>query len=328
MQIGWLAIAGLAAAGLALAQDSPPLTAALTGPKIAAEPYRLGPDDQIVIRAANVPDISDKPIKLDGTGYIDMPMIGRVHAVGLTTEQLEAELSKRLKFYLEDPQVAVNIVELRTDPVSVIGEVLTPGLQQIHGSKTLVEVLSTAGGLRPEAAPIVKITRRLDWGRLPLPGATDDPTGKFSLADVNLRALFDGTDPEANIVVRPYDVISIPKKQILFVYLVGDISKTGPVELIDGPSIPILQAISMSGGLLKTALARDARILRPIMGGPRRADLPVDVKKILDGKANDIPLLPGDILLVPSNTARSAGIRGLEAALQVGTMIATYSVFR
>lgn len=325
MQMRWLAVAWLAGAALALAQDSPPTP---VGPKTAVEPYQLGADDQIVIRASSLPDINEKPIRLDRNGNINMPMIGRVHAAGLTTEQLEGQLNQKLKFYLEDPDVAVNIVELHTDPVSVIGEVGTPGVQQIHGDKTLVEVLSMAGGPRPEAGPTVKITRRLEWGRVPLPGAVDDPTGKFSLAEVNLKALVAAKDPQANILVRPDDVISVPKAEILYIYLVGDVSKTGPVVLTDGQPMPILQAISMSGGLLHTALARDAKILRPIMGGPRRAELPVDVKRILDGKANDIPLLPGDILLVPSNTARSAGIRGLEAALQVATMAATYSVIK
>ena len=322
MRLTSLFFAAFLAVSLAVAQSAPPAAGQKTGG------YQLGPDDQIVIRASSVPDINEKPIRLDGNGNINMPMIGRVHAAGLTTEELQAELTKRLKVYLEDPDVVVNLVEMHTEPVSVIGAVETPGVQQIHGGKPLVEVLSAAGGPGQGAGPTVKITRSLEYGRIPLPNAADDPTGKFSIAEVNLNSLINAKSPEANILVRPFDIISVSKADALFVFVVGEVTKAGPVPLNDAQSMPLLEALSMSGGLLHTAKARDARILRPIMGGPRRADLPVDVKKILEGRANDIPLLPGDILLVPSNTPRSAGIRGLEAALQMGTMVATYGLIR
>jgi polysaccharide export outer membrane protein len=309
----------IAIASLALAQDSP-RQALQPAPKMPADRYVLGVDDQIVIHAANVPDISDKPIHLDDSGAINLPMIGRVRAVGLTAEELETELKNRLKTYLEHPDVVVSVSEFHPQPVSVIGEVGAPGVQQVHGPKTLVEVLSMAGGARPDAGPMLLITRRLTWGRVPLPGAADDPTGTFSIASVNLKALLNAQDPQDNIPVRPNDVISIPRAEV--VYLVGQVGKVGSLALSDNQSISVLQAISSSGGLLPAAAPRDAKILRPILGGPRRAELSVDIKKILEGKANDVPLLPGDILLVPSSTGYRAGVRALEAVLQIGTMAA------
>lgn len=294
--------------------------------KTKPDAYRLGPEDQILIRAANVPDISEKPLRLDANGYISMPMIGRVEAGGLTVEQLEAELIKRLKIYLENPEVAVSMVELHTLPVSVIGEVATPGVQQFRGSKSLVDILSMAGGLRPDAGPNALITRRLEWGRVPLPGASDDASGKFSVAPVSLKALMDGSNPEINIPVQPYDVISVPRAE--FIYVMGEVTKAGPLVLNESQSMSILQAISSSGGVLRTSSLRQAKILRPIMGGPKRAELPVDIKQIMDGKANDQPLLAGDILLVPGSSGKRATLRAIEAAIQMGTMVATYGVIR
>src|SRR5437899_8346070 len=135
--------------------------------------YALGTDDQISIRALNMPDISDKPLRIDADGYIKLPMIGRVKAAGLTLPRLESDLVERLKVYLENPDVVVAVTEFHSQPVSIVGEVRTPGVHQIQGSKTLIEILALAGGLHPEAGPIVRITRRLEYSRIPLPRATD-----------------------------------------------------------------------------------------------------------------------------------------------------------
>ena len=288
--------------------------------------YALGTDDQITIRALNMPDVSDKPMRIDADGYIKLPMIGRVKVAGLTIPQLEADLIERLKVYLEKPDVVVSVTEFHSQPVSIVGEVKTPGVHQIQGAKTLIETLALAGGLNPEAGPLARVTRKLQYGRIPLPGAVDDSTGQFNQADVNLTLLLAGKSPEFNIFIRPQDVISIPRADI--VYVLGEINKTGPLILHDGQSISVLQAISASGGMLKTAAKSNVKILRPIMGGPKRAELSIDVKKMLNGQANDLPLLAGDILIVPGSTGTKAALRGLESVIQFGTLAATYSIVR
>ena len=311
-----------------VAQERQANSPAAAARKPPADDNVLSPDDQILIRAANVPDISEKPIRLDSTGYINMPMVGRVKAGGLTVQQLEAELTGRLKTYLETPEVAVSVMEVHSQPVSVIGEVATPGVQQVHGDKTLVEVLSMAGGPRQDAGPVIRITRRLEWGQVPLPGARNDATGNFSVAETPLKSLLDASNPETNILVRPDDVISVPRAEVTTIYVVGEVGKPGPIVLTDTQTMSILQAISSSGGILHTAAARHSKILRPIMGGPRRAELPVDINRVFAGKENDVPLLAGDILLVPGSGAKRASTRALEGAIQAGTMIATYGAIR
>lgn len=293
-----------------------------TGPST----YVLGPDDQISVHARNVQEITDRPVRIDSNGEIKLPMIGRMRAAGLTADQLEREMTKRLGVYLEEPEVVVTVTEFRSQPVSVIGEVGSPGIHQVQGHKTLIEVLSMAGGLRPDAGPHLKLTRRLDQGRIPLAGAKDDPAGGFSVAEVDVRALLESKNPEENVVIAPWDVISVPRAQI--VYVIGDVGKAGPIVLNAGSSISVLAALSSSGGAQKTAKMSDAKILRPILGGPKRAELAIDLKKIMQGKANDLPLLAGDILYVPSSDSRKAGVRAAEAAIQAGTIALTYGVIR
>ena len=282
--------------------------------------YVLGPQDVVTIHATNAPDLSEKPFRLDGDGELSLPMVGRIHAGGLTPQQLEVEVTKRLKVYLEEPEVTVSVTEFKSEPVSILGAVGSPGVHQLEGQKTLLEMLALAGGLKPEAGATVTITRRLEYGRVPVLGAVDDPTHQFSTAEINLKAVTESKRPELNVLIRPHDVISVPHSEV--VYVIGEVGKVGPLPLTDGRSISVLEAVSTSGGMLRTAAASHAMILRPVPGQPKRTEVPVDLKKILALKSDDIPLLAGDILVVPGSAGKHAVYRALEAAVTIGTFAA------
>jgi polysaccharide export outer membrane protein len=317
-------------AALSAAQplSSPAPNQAYTSGKQTTAPgsYILGPGDEIVIRAINAPDINDKPIRLDQNGVINMPMIGRVHAGGLSVEQLETELVTRLGVTLMKPEVAVSVTQYKSQPISVFGEVASPGVRQLEDGQRLVEILAMAGGVKPEAGPSVLITRRLEYGRIPLPGAADDASGQFSIAALQLKPLIDAKTPEKDIPIKPYDVISVPKAG--FVFIAGDVTKTGGIPLTEGPTISITEALSISGGVLKTAAPHKAKILRVVDGTSKVDQLPVDVANIMNGKADDIQLHAGDVLLIPGSAAKTVSARAIEAAVSAGTMILTYGIIR
>src|SRR5689334_20908072 len=153
--------------------------------------YVLGPDDVIGIRVADAEEISDKAMRIGPNGTINVPMVGRLQAGGKTAEELEKDLAERLKPYIRNPSVSVNVVELRSQPVTVIGSVNTAGVQQLQGKKTLVEMLSMAGGPRNDAGYSVKITRQKEWGMIPLPNAKMDVSGEYSVAEVNLKQIME-----------------------------------------------------------------------------------------------------------------------------------------
>jgi polysaccharide export outer membrane protein len=288
------------------------------------EKYVLGPDDVVTIHVPNAPDISEKPFRLEADGQIKLPMVGRVQAGGLTVEQLELEVSKKLKLYLEQPEVTISITEFKSQPVSILGAVANPGVHQIEGNKTLLEILAVAGGLRPDAGPTVAITRQLEYGRIPVPGATDDMTHHFSVAEINLKAVTDARRPEDNIVIRPHDVLSVARADS--VYVIGEVTKAGSLSLSEGQSMSVLEAVSSSGGLLRTAAPNHAMILRLASGQSRRNEIPVDVKKIMAGQSDDAQLIAGDVLVVPGSTGKRAALRTLEAAIQAGTVFASYGI--
>jgi polysaccharide export outer membrane protein len=285
----------------------------------APSDYVLGSGDQIIVRAMDVDEINDKPILIDMSGFVRLPVVGRIKVGGLTIAQLETELAQRLNRYVKKPDVSVSVAEFHSQPVSVIGSVRTPGIQQVQGRKTLVEMLSLAGGLDATAGNSLRITRRLEWGQIPLAGAVNDPSGQYSIAEVSLKSILEARNPEQNILVKPNDVISVPRAET--VYVVGQVQKAGGFVLNDREQVTVLQALSMAGGLDKSAKPQNAKLLRRPPEGTSRTEIAVDLRKILDGKTSDVPMQPDDILFVPSSTAQKAGLRALEAAVQIGTGI-------
>jgi polysaccharide biosynthesis/export protein len=286
------------------------------GKRVSASGYILGAGDQISIHVVNFEEINDKSVPIDLSGAIRLPMVGRIPVSGLTIEQVASEISKRLETYVKHPDVSVSVTEFRSQPVSVIGAVKNPGVQQVQGQKTLLEMLSAAGGLdNTTAGSILKITRRLEWGSIPLPSAVDDPTKQFSIAQVSVKSLVEAKTPEENILVKPYDVISVPRGET--VYVIGEVLKAGSYLLNDSEQVTVLQALSMAGGCDRMSQPQHARILRRVPGASR-IEIPVDLRKILDGKNEDIRMQAEDILFVPNSIPKRAAVRAIEAAIQMG----------
>ena len=284
----------------------------------------LGVDDQITVHLQDLEEVTDKTMRIGSSGDISLPYVGRVHAAGLSVAELEQTISERMKRYVKQPEITVNRTEMRSQPVSVIGQVKTPGVQQLKGRKTLVEMLSMAGGLQDDAGYSVKVTRQRQWGRIPLASSVTDSTGEYETAEVPLRDLLSATDPALNIAIMPNDVITVPKAEM--VYVIGEVEKAGGIVLGDQRNITVLGALSAANGMTRTAKAPAATILRVEHGSATRKEIPVDLKAMLAGKAEDLVMRVNDILYVPGNTQRSVAIRALESALQIGTGVAILSV--
>src|SRR5208337_3140684 len=110
-------------------------------------------------------------------------------------------------------------------PISVLGQVATPGIHQMRGRKTLFEVISEAGGLKPDAGSTIKITRRKENGPIPLPTAASDSSGEFNVAEVSIRDVMEARNPQENIAGKAYDVITVPKAKL--VYVIGSVKHSG-----------------------------------------------------------------------------------------------------
>jgi polysaccharide export outer membrane protein len=289
--------------------------------KVENRKYVLGPDDDITIQALDADEITNKPVRIDTSGNINLPLVGRLRAAGLTVEQLEAEIAARLRTYIQQPYVTISVTNFRSQPVSVLGAVRNPGIHQLQGRKTLFEILSMAGGLASEAGHSVKITRQMEWGPIPLPSAATDPTGNYSIAEVKLRAIVEARNPQENILIQPHDIISVPRAEL--VYVVGQVRRPGGFVLNDRESISILQALAMADGLTTISSAKNARIIRST-AGENRTEIPVNLKSILEGKSSDVALKADDILFIPTNVAKGVFISTIQTAISAATSAVIY----
>ena len=286
--------------------------------------YLLGAEDQLQISGPEPDDASGAPkiVSVDGEGDIQVPLVGRVHVAGMTVQQAEGELNKKLSVYVKHPQAALDVKELRSQPASVLGAVNQPGIHQVSGHKTLLEMISLAGGVRQDAGYSIRITRQVEWGCLPLPGATMDASGRFSVAQVNLQDIMEAKVPEENIQILPHDVVTVPKAELI--YVTGAVKKSGGFILGEKQNMSVIQALSMAEGLGTTPDTKHAKILRVNPGSDHRTEIPVDLKTILQGKSQDVPLQGNDILFVPDSTGKKIALRALEAAITTGTGVAIY----
>jgi Periplasmic protein involved in polysaccharide export len=301
--------------GAAVCQESQSAPPALSS-------YTLGPGDQLTFSGVSADEIANKPFRVDADGEVNLPMVGRLPASGLTLRQFEVELNKRLSIYIRHPQVVATITEFRSQPVSVVGAVRSPGTHQLEGRKNLMEMIALAGGFREDTGNVIEITRELEWGTIPLPNATTDSSKRFGLAKVNIKQLLDGNDPTSNIPIMPHDVITVPKAEL--VYVIGGVNKAGGFVLTEKENMSVLQALSLAQGLERTADSRHARVLRLESDRVERVEITVDLRKILDGTSKDVALQGGDILFVPDSTAKRVGMRTMEAIVQAAVGVAIW----
>jgi polysaccharide biosynthesis/export protein len=278
--------------------------------------YILGPEDQITVRVFAADDIPDRPAMIGNDGSVTLPMIGKVHAAGLSIDQFQAELTQEYKKYFKDPQVSVQVSDFRSQPVSVAGNVNAPGVVLLRGNRNLLEVIGQAGGLRADAGDSVLITRNMSEGPIPVPGAFTDPTGKYSVAHINVRDVMSGKDPQGNITIKPHDVVTVPRARM--VYVLGMVGRPGGYVMTDNETMSLTQAVALAGGWGSTAKIGSARVLRS-NGTAEREQIPANIGKIMSNKAPDLQLQPDDILYVPNSIGKMATARGLEAAIGIGT---------
>jgi polysaccharide biosynthesis/export protein len=286
--------------------------------------YLLGPDDQVILRAIDAPEISEKPFLIGLDGSITLPLVGRVRAGGLTVGQFEAELDARLTQYLKDPQVAVTVAEFRSQPVSVFGAVTKPGIVQLRGHKTLYEVLSMAGGPSENAGSTLTLTRRREEGDIPLPGATVDKTGQVSSAVVNMQQILDGRAAGADIEVKPNDTISVSQANSNMIYVVGDVEHGGAFSLGGRERLSVLKALSLAGGLGRTAKPDKARIIRGTAGQESEKEKTVNINQIMKGKADDVMLQPQDILVIPTSSRKVFSTYSVPSVVSAAAYAAIY----
>jgi polysaccharide export outer membrane protein len=287
------------------------------------EESRIGPGDLLEISVFEAPEMN-RTVRVSANGEISLQLLGPVKAAGLAPHELESLLRDQLRrTYMKDPHVGVFIRELQSHAVSVVGAVNKPGVFQIPGTRTVIELLSMAGGLADDAGDAVLIMR---GGNLSREGAPEpqNPAADASgeIVKVNLKSLLDSADSSLNVAVHPGDIVKVARAGI--VYVVGEVKKPGGFVLKNNENISILQALALAEGVTPTSAKSQARIIRTDPNTDKRIEIPVDLGKILASKEPDPMLQPKDVVFVPDSSAKNAFYRGAEAALTTATGLAVY----
>ena len=305
---------------------------------------QIGRDDLLAITIFEAPEMN-RTLRVSSNGEISMELLGTLKAAGLTPRQLELVLEELLRrSYMKDPHVGVFVQELQSHPVSVVGAVKNPGVFQVRGSKTVIELLSMAEGLADDAGDTVWIMRGAGFtgaeglesqndtggGAIPASGESNAAAsakqaaqdGKAEIVKVNLRDLLESADPALNVSVYPGDIVKVTRAGI--VYVVGEVQKPGGFVLSNSENISVLQALALAQGLTRTSAKSQARIIRTDPGTGKRTEIPMDLGKILASKAPDLALQAKDIVFIPNSSAKSAFYHGTTTILSAAAGAAIY----
>lgn len=266
---------------------------------------KLGPGDLLEINVYNVPELTSK-VRVSNAGDVYLPLIDYVHIEGLTQEEAQSLIEKRLSDggFVRNPHVTIFVSEASSQGVTVIGEVMKAGIYQDVADHRLYEVISQAGGFTQNASRKIAIIRK----------------GHSEPIRVDLpRNLAD--DVNANVEIMPGDTITVPKAPII--YVVGDVGRPSGL-LVDNGTMTVLQALALAGGTNKTAKLGGARLIRK--GPAGMTETKIEIKKMLEAKAPDVTLQADDILFVPVSGGRVLAGRTFEAAMAAATAVTVYSV--
>jgi polysaccharide export outer membrane protein len=305
---------GVAAQAAVASPSTPPAATvgsatAATDPVVIPESLLIGPGDLLGITVLRESELDQKVRVLD-SGEISLELAGNVPVQGLTPAEAAARIAAKYRDgnFLLHPEVSVLVEEYATQTVTVLGQVARPGTVRVTAPRSLIDVLSLAGGLNEFADRHIVVERKALDGepaeriRAYLPNRADDALN-------------------ADILVRPGDTVIVPKAGI--VYVLGDVAHPGGYVMQNDSQLTVLQAIALAAGTSKTASERKARLVRTIDGRPLSVDLPLrDMER---GREPDVSLRANDIVYVPFSMMRnlSLGLANIAAAASSALIYAT-----
>jgi polysaccharide biosynthesis/export protein len=268
------------------------------------EEYKIGRDDLIDVSVFDAPDLASSS-RVSASGFLALPLIGIVDAAGKTTQEVATSIEETLKAkYFYDPHVTVFVREYASQPVSILGAVKVPGIYQIKGQKSLLDMLATAQGLdQMSAGKTIQVIRRH--------GDTTEPPETIT---VSAEDLFQNGKTELNVPIQAGDIINVLQAGSIFV--VGEVTRPGEFPLRQGRNVTAGQAIALGSGFTREAKKQACKVIRLHSDGSKEEIL-VNVAKILDGSLNDVTLMPNDILFVPSNKIKTGLMRSLDTTIAI-----------
>jgi len=233
--LGWLeavsialAVATTCACTPPVVQGNPPVPRMDAAPSSADVPYVMQVGDALAIKFYRNPELNEE-VTIRPDGKITLQLVEDVRAAGLTPEALGEDLKDRYRKELAHPDVTVIVKSFAGQRIYVSGEVGTSGMQTLQGQTSLYQAIQQAGGFL--------ISAKRDQVLLIRRGPDGRPRGE----SIDLERVEDGTDPQQDVMLRPYDVVFVPRSSI------AEVNKF--VELYVNRNLPPAVALLLGYGL-------------------------------------------------------------------------------
>ncbi len=275
----------------------------------AAAP-RLGKGDVLSISVYDEPDltISEVPIRPDGK--MSFPLVGDIQADGRTVDEVNADLTARLRQYLLTPKVSIIVTNFNSLNYVINGEVVRPGVYPLVTDVTITAALAKAGGLnkgqfRSSSVELADLTHAFVSRR-----------GKLLPVDF-IRLLRQG-DMRFDIALQAGDYISIPSGLSKEVYIIGEVK--APALFAFREEMPMSRTVALAEGFTQDADLSRVHVIRGSLTNPRL--IVTDFNKVIAGEQQDVRLEPGDVVYVPP-TGLSNWARMLDKIVPTVTAIQT-----
>lgn len=264
--------------------------------------YRIGPGDVLDVRIYNRPQLSREAVRVEGNGMIRMPLIEtEIRAACLTEGELAKEIATLYAKFYRNLQVDVFIKEYHSQQVAIIGAVNEQGRFQLQRRIRLLELLTYAKGPSAKAGQTINVVHSTAPSLCKT--GNDDEIAAFT--SYRLSDTLQGA-AQANPYLQSGDIVTIPDADQ--VYVVGNVFMPLTIPLKE--PISLTEAIAMAGGTRQDTKKHKIRIVRQEPGSQAKTVMVVDLSAIEKRHAQDVQLLPNDIVDVPTSTGKSL-LRGL-----------------
>jgi polysaccharide export outer membrane protein len=270
-------------------------------------PAPIAPGDFLEVSEVHTPEFHSA-VRVSPSGTVTLPMIHEVRIGGLDEQGAAHAIEGALvaQGMLLHPLVSVLVVSYAGQDVSVLGEVVRPGVYPYTLHHRLLDLISAASGVSPGAGRLVNVIHR-DDPRTPHPVVLD-PGGTDTSSDHN---------PE----LAPGDTVQVSRAGL--VYVVGDVLRPGGFPVDPTQGLTVVQAISLAWGPTQNASLGKALLIREQKGG--RTVTALNLKRMLHGQEPDQPVRDHDILYVPDSAAKNLWNRTAESAIQSAIGVSIYS---
>jgi len=246
---GWAIAVVLVLSAIQIAVAAPPPPPDKSAVK--APLLQLGPGDSVSIQVYGQPDMSTTVYVADD-GTVSVPLAGTIQVAGLSPAQASSRIETALKSgkILVDPHVSVTVTQTRSQRVSVLGQVGTPGRYAVESNTTIFDLLAQAGGITATGSDIVYIIRL-------------DKDGKEVRFPVDLKGLANGSGTIHSMSLQGGDSVFVPKAEQFSIY--GEVTTPGRYRV--EPGMTVIEAIARAGGITLRGSQRRVEIKRKQANG-------------------------------------------------------------